>query len=294
MALSVGYFGNDANRLGESPVWDPARRRLWWVDIQAQTVCAAGADGTRLLAWRYEHPVGSIALATDGLVAALTDGFYRIDADTGAATMIAPVPLPGPELRFNDGKTDRAGRFISGHMRAGGDVSGEVWRLDRDGSTEKLLDGIGIANGTCFSPDGAWMYFGDSLEGILRRYPYDAATGRLGAREDLVDCRTHGSPPDGATVDAEGRLWVALVLAQRLACFAPDGTLLRMIELPIPFPSCPAFGGERLDTLFITTIANSGDRLVSDHPEAGRIIAITGLDAVGIAETPYQPMRGRP
>ena len=293
VAASIDYFGDSVNALGESPVWDAARQLLWWVDIKAQKICAAGMDGHRTVDWHYAQPVGSIALATDGLVAALTDGFYRINPESGAAAMIAPVPLPGPDLRFNDGKTDRAGRFISGHMRSAGDTDGELWRLDRDGSAEKLLDGIGIANATCFSPDGAWMYFADSLEGMLRRYPYDQTSGRLGAREDLVDCREHGSPPDGATVDAHGNIWAALVLAQRIACFAPDGVLLRTIDLPIPFPSCPAFGGERLDTLFVTTIADSGHRLVSDHPDAGRIIAITGLDAVGIAETPYQPSSER-
>ena len=291
VAPSIDYFGDSANALGESPVWDAARRMLWWVDARAQTICAAGPDGRRVVEWHYTQPIGSIALATDGLVAAGADGFYRIDPDSGAETMIAPVPQPGPELRLNDGKTDRAGRFISGHMRSAGDTAGELWRLDWDGSAEKLLDGIGIANATCFSPDGAWMYFADSLEGILRRYPYDRSSGRLGAREDLVDCRAHGSPPDGATVDAEGNIWVTLVLAQRIACFAPGGALLRTIDLPIPYPSCPAFGDERLDTLFVTTIANSGHRLVSDHPDAGRIIAITGLGAVGIAETPYHLTR---
>ena len=67
-----------------------------------------------------------------------------------------------------------------------------------------------------------------------------------------------------------------------------DGTLLRSIPVPLPYPSCPAFGGPNLDTLYLTSIANSGHRLVADHPDAGRITAIRGLDVPGIAEGIYR------
>jgi L-arabinonolactonase len=97
-----------------------------------------------------------------------------------------------------------------------------------------------------------------------------------------------GSGADGATVDANGRIWVALVLAQAVGCYSPDGTLLRSIPVPLPYPSCPAFGGEEMDTLYLTSIANSGHRLVANHPDAGRITAIRGLDVPGIAEGIYR------
>jgi sugar lactone lactonase YvrE len=175
-------------------------------------------------------------------------------------------------------------------MHAAGGTAGQLWRLDPDCSTHRLADGFGITNALCFSPDGATLYVADSLDGMLRRYAYDRTSGTIGSREDLVDCRAYGSGADGATVDAAGCIWVALVLAQKLACFAPDGALVRTIELPVPYPSCPAFGGDDLTTLYVTTIADSGHRLVSDHPDAGRILAITGTGATGIAETPYAPM----
>jgi L-arabinonolactonase len=54
--------------------------------------------------------------------------------------------------------------------------------------------------------------------------------------------------------------------------------------VPMPFPSCPAFGGDDLDTLFVTSIRDSKGSLVSDHPDAGRTIAITGLGVSGLAE----------
>jgi sugar lactone lactonase YvrE len=140
-----------------------------------------------------------------------------------------------------------------------------------------------LANSICFSPCGNWFYLADTLEGMIRRYPYDPQTGALGARENFFDCTAIGAP-DGATVDTEGRLWVALVTTQRLGCISPQGALLRTIDVPVPYPSCPAFGSEDMATLYVTTIADSGHKLKSDHPDAGRMLAITGLDAHGIAE----------
>jgi len=120
---------------------------------------------------------------------------------------------------------------------------------------------------------------------LIRVHAYDPGSAVLGDRIGTIDCRPYNSDPDGATVDSDGNIWVALVFAKALACFSPDGKLLRHIELPAPYPSCPAFGGENMDRLFITTVSDSGRLVKSDHPEAGRIMVIDGLGAKGIPET---------
>lgn len=283
--LNAGVAG-----LGESPLWDHRSGRLWWVDSAAGQICSSDAEGGARADWTLDQPVGSIGLADgDGLVAALADGFHRFDPASGAAVPIAR-PAMAAGTRLNDGKADRDGRFLCASMRTGDAVgAGALFRLDADGATATLETGIGIGNAICFSPAGDTLYFADSLDGMLRRHDYDRESGRIGARHDLVDCRVHGgSGADGATVDAAGRIWVALVLAQAVGCYSPDGKLLRSIPVPLPYPSCPAFGGPNLDILYLTSIANSGHRLVADHPDAGRITAIRGLDAPGIAEGVYR------
>ena len=150
-----------------------------------------------------------------------------------------------------------------------------------------LETGIGVSNALCFSPTGDWLYFTDSRIGMIWCYPYDTPTGIVGPRQDLID--THavaGSPADGATVDCDGCIWAALVRTGQLARFTPDGRLDRLIDVPVPHPTCPAFGGEALDVLYVTSISESG-RIRSTHPEAGRMLAITGLGVTGLAEARF-------
>ena len=69
--------------------------------------------------------------------------------------------LPGN--RFNDGKTDRQGRFWAGTMDdLEIDRTGAMYCLDLDGSVTRTWGDIGIPNGLCFSPDGHLMYTADS------------------------------------------------------------------------------------------------------------------------------------
>ncbi|WP_127107509.1 SMP-30/gluconolactonase/LRE family protein [Pararhodobacter zhoushanensis] len=293
MTIRIDLHSPQTALLGESPLWDVERQRLWWVDARAASIRCADADGTVLSDWTMPGQVGSIGLAQGGLIAALEDGFYHIDGQTGAAHCVARVTPPAPGLRLNDGKADRDGRFVSGHMHPGGGTAGELWQLGLDGRVTQLETGLGITNALCVSPDGRQLYLADSMDGVIRRYDYDGAAGRLSNRIDLIDCRAQGSGPDGATVDSDGRLWVALVLAHKIACYAPDGSLLQLIDSPVQYPSCPAFGGAAMDTLFVTTIAHSGHSLISTSADAGRVMAIRGLGATGLPEAVWHPTPAR-
>jgi sugar lactone lactonase YvrE len=287
--MDISYFGSIRNRLGESPLWDSRHECLWWVDILERRVFAARSDGTVERNWQFSEPVCSIGLADEGLVAAFASGFALIDEDGVATYLTMPQIGEGP-LRFNDGKADRHGRFLAGTMQTDDlpDPRATLWRLDCNGEAQQVESGLRLSNAMCFSPLGDILYFADTLEGVIHRYPYDPATGALGAREDFIDTREHGSLPDGATVDAEGHLWVALVQAQSIARFSPSGALTELIEIPIPFPSCPAFGGKDLETLYVTTIADSGHRLHTDHPDGGSIVEISGLGVRGLPEVRYR------
>ena len=289
-APAIALFGSHANLLGESPLWDAVRAWLWWVDIRRNQVLAADSGGVLQREWTFDRPVGAIGLAEDGLVAAFADGFALIDGAGGIHWLASPAIGAGA-IRFNDGKADRQGRFLSGTMQHGGQAPAlaTLWRLDHGGRAVRLVRGLRLTNAICFSPCGGLLYFADSLERVIRRHAYDRATGAIGPREDFFDCAAHDLAPDGATVDGEGRLWVAMVLSGQIACISPEGDLVALVDLPLPYPSCPAFGGRDMATLYVTTIRDSGHRLKSDLADAGRMLAISGLEARGIPETRFVP-----
>ena len=285
MTSAIRLNGTRRNQLGESPLWDHRTDRLYWVDSTAATICSSDAAGDDLREWLAPLAVGSIALAAGGLIAALADGFYRFDPRQASFVCIVRPDLGPVPVRFNDGKADRQGRFLAGTMRPDTrpGTAARLFRLDPDGTATCLESGFGLTNAICFSPDGGTLYFADSHEGLVRAYDYDRATGTPSNRRTLIATLPHGSVPDGATVDAEGCLWIAMVQAQKLLRVSPAGQVLAELPVPVPYPSCPAFGGPDLATLYVTTIGQ-GISLTTDDPDAGRMMAIGGLTAPGLPE----------
>lgn len=277
--------------LGESPVWDAASEQLYWVDVVSRKVRAIHlASGTES-SWTTPSPVGSIGLAPDhSLVLALQDGFYRLWLRSSQIEPIVRLDGADPLMRLNDGKMDRSGRFLCGGMGLKADPRGALYRLSAPGRLERLADGIRISNSLCFSPDGRLMYFADSLSHRIMVHDYDPHGDAVGSPRLFLDTTPLKSAPDGATTDSEGHLWVALVQARQIARVSPDGNVVATIDVPVDFPSCPAFGGRNMDTLFVTSIRDSGTgRMVSSHQNAGAVFAITGLGVRGLPETRFDP-----
>lgn len=275
--------------LGESPVWDHDNGRLYWVDGVSRLIhCHDPATGA-FSSWRTPSMVGSIALGQGNrLVAGLADGIYSLDLGTGEfQPLMIPEP-PDPKVRFNDGKNDRFGRFLCGTMGVHADPLGKLWRIDENGESSVFATGIRIFNSLCFSPDGLTMYFADSLDRAIRAFSYGPGDTEIGDPRVLVDTDVFDSGPDGATVDAEGFVWVCLVQVGKIARFTPRGKLDRLIDAPTDMPSCVAFGGPDLSTLYVTSIRDSGSgRAISRHPQGGCLFAIEGLGVRGIPEARF-------
>lgn len=287
LQVKIDFFGDHRCSLGESPIWDAENVCLWWVDSTEARICSATTDGRLRTEWRFNQKIGSIGLASGGLIAAMADGFYHVSGSSGEATLIALLSDPPADMRLNDGKVDRVGRYLCGPTQMTETARGPIVQLDARGNIRTIVEDIRITNSICFSPDGSFVYLADSLDGVIRRYSYDNATGNLGEREDFIDVRQFGSASDGATVDAQGNIWIALVLDQAIACVGSDGKLIAKFDVPIPYPSCPAIGGQDMDVLFVTSISNSGHKLVTNHPEGGRILAIRGHGMTGVNEQHY-------
>jgi sugar lactone lactonase YvrE len=270
-----------AAELGEGPCWDAAGGTLYWVDVPVGRVHALDADG-QLRSWEAGQPVGAVALrAAGGLVLAAADGFLTLDTGTGAVAPLVGVDH-GPAIRMNDGACDRAGRFYAGSMAADESPGmGALYRLDPDHRLTRLMTGIGISNGIGWSPDDRQMYYVDSLDHRLDVLDYDPVTGEVGERRPVADIGGGGVVPDGLTVDADGGVWVAVWGGGVVHRFTPDGALTATVELPAAYVTCPTFGGEDLETMYITTAAGAGEG-------AGRLFAFRP----GVAGQPTYPYGG--
>jgi sugar lactone lactonase YvrE len=292
--MKIEIISAQRDDLGESPVWDGRTQTLYWIDSRRHRVHSLQPATGVARDWTMPHEIGSIALCESGrLLVALQTDVHFLDLSSGELTPLVRLTHPAERMRLNDGRTDRAGRFCLGSLVLGRhEPHGVLYQLDAAGQVRELDRGFCVSNATCFSPDGRWMYFADSLAREIWRYRYDPVTGEAGPRETFIDTSGLNSGPDGATVDDQGRLWVALVLTGQLVCFTPDGQLERVVQLPVPYPTCPCFGGPDLQTLYVTSIRDSGNLLRSDHPDSGALLAISGLDARGLPEVPFADAHG--
>ena len=241
-------------RLGEGPCWDAQAQRLYWVDIYNHRVHefdpATGSDRF----FDVGEVVGCLAPAGAGrLLLGLRHRVAWLDIHSGTVT-------PGlefetrPHIRCNDGKCDALGRFWFGTMSTAG-PEGSLYRYDPDGSLHVMETGLTVSNGLGWSPDGRTFYLTDSPAQVIYAYDFDPASGRLANRRILIDLRGQPFYPDGLTVDRDGCLWSAMWDGWCVIRFEATGRELLRLPMPVQRPTCCAFGGPDLSTLFITTAA---------------------------------------
>ena len=131
-------------------------------------------------------------------------------------------------------------------------AGGAYFRLDGNVLTP-VINGVTVANGLAFSPDGRTIYVADSMTRRVDAYDVDLETGAVSGKRAFIDLPQGIGFLDGATVDADGGYWLALMYGNALQRYHLDGSLDITLKLPFSSPTKPVFGGANLDTLFITT-----------------------------------------
>ena len=286
MSVEIEKVDTERDRLGEGPLWDPQDRVLYWIDSNGCRIRRLDPAGGDVRNWPLSEQIGSMALReSGGAVIALKSGFHFFDFESGTATPIIDPEQGEGRTRFNDGKVDKQGRFLAGSMDMPGmnAFRGSLYRLDPDLKLTRLRENVGVSNGPCFSPDGNTFYFADSPRKMIWAYDYDGATGDLSNMRTFIDLEPLDAIPDGATVDADGCLWSALVSRGRIGCFSPDGELVRTIEMPTDHPSSVMFGGPGLDVLYVTSIWE-WQQVKTENDADGHLFAVRGLETAGLPE----------
>lgn len=250
--MSVAVFDDRPCILGEGPLWHPGRGQLFWFDIMGKRLLTRDADGPR--AWDFDRHVSAAGWVDDDtlLIATETD-LIRFSLVTGVSARLVPLEADKPATRSNDGRADPQGGFWIGTMGKHAEArAGSLYRYWR-GELRRLRNGITIPNATCFAPDGRTAYFADTAAHLVWRVALDADGWPVDEWKVFLDHRDSGINPDGAVVEADGCLLVAEWGASRVTRYDPQGDLVDEIALPVPQPTCPAFGGADLSTLYVTT-----------------------------------------
>jgi sugar lactone lactonase YvrE len=256
---------------GEGPCWADDWGGLRWVDMLAGDVLSLdeGAGVTRT------H-VGEVAAvirprASGGAVLALADSFAVTDGDLGRLRTVAQVSLK-PGVRLNEGGCDPDGRFYCGSMATDeSPQAGTFYQLGPDGSVQPVMDKVTISNGFDFSPDGKTAYYVDTPDQGIDIFDYSADTGLVNRRR-WVDVPLEAGRPDGLTVDAAGGVWLALMGGSAVHCYSASGDLDAVIPLPVSQVTACTFGGNSLDTLYVTTSQIGAD--TQAQPASGSLFAI--------------------
>lgn len=276
------------NRHGEGPVWIPAIKSLLWTDIEAPALNVYNTHSRNFKEIPLQDKLGSFAVIDERtILAAFSDTLVVYDWIDGKRKREIPIERDIEGTRTNDGRTDRRGRFVvSGFDPEGQNRSG-VYHVDENLRITPWFRGVSSGNSICFSPDGTVMYFSDSPEGKIWAYDYDSQLARISNKRLLYDFLEEPGLPDGSVVDAEGYIWNAEWNGYRIVRISPDGLLDRVVEVPVKNPTCVAFGGEDLKTLYITTsrLMMSESELES-MPTSGSLYALD-IDVEGITDSPF-------
>ena len=291
--MSAELIVDARNATGESPVWNAAEQALYWVDIPAGRLHRWFMADGQTQSWQADEMLACLAMhPSGGWLAGMQSGLFHLrPQDDGGirSECLARVEHPRPQMRFNDGRCDRQGRFWAGTMlldMAAGARVGALYRYD--GQLQERLDDLIVPNGLAFSPDGRIMYLSDSHPTVqaVWAFDYDTDSGTPHNRRLFIDMTRHPGRPDGAAVDVDGCYWICGNDAGLVHRFTPDGRLDRSLAVPVQKPAMCAFGGPHLDTLFVTSIRPAGD--VSEQPLAGGVFALSP-GVRGMAEPALRP-----
>jgi sugar lactone lactonase YvrE len=269
------------NQLAEGPVWLEDRQELLWVDITRGLVQSWCPRRERTIATRFQGETSAVVpCAGGGLIVAVDHELVLLEADVGDSAIptktLVSVETNLPDNRFNDCRCDPQGRLWAGTMsKAREPHTAGLYRLSANREIELVVGDTTLSNGLAWSPDGQSMYFIDSTTQRIDVFDFDGGDGSLANRRCLAEIAAADGMPDGMTVDAEGGIWVCLFGGGALRRYSPDGRLDEHIALPVPHPTCPAFGGEDLSTIFLTTTRHRLTRQeLADMPDAGSVFAL--------------------
>ena len=289
MSYEAKVFIEAQHPLAESIHWQEEKNRLLWVDLLNPSfhIYHFGSGETSSYKLPLATPIGSFVLTNNPNVVVLAhrNGLSFLNLKT-----MAIIPFCDPEkgrdaIIYNDLKMDRFGRLWVGtsHIKEK-EPRGALWCVTTKGEATLVDTGFAIANGPAFSPDGATMYFNDSLARQTLAYDLDPAKSGAWNRRVFAAYTEEEGLPDGAVTDSEGCVWCAQWLGARIIKFSPQGERLATFPVYAGNVTTMCFGGKENHTLYITTARDGlNDEILTRLPKTGALFSLQ-TSATGIGE----------
>ncbi len=286
-SIMIKPVGSRVSQWGEGPIfW---QEHLIYVDIEGHALIRLNGETGSEETWEMNERIGTVVpMQEGGFLCAGDSGIYSFDPDSGTKTNLAdPEADKRPQNRFNDGKCDPSGRFWAGTIstvKKTGDAN--LYMLDLQGNLSLKVPGVTNSNGICWNAEASAMYYIDTPTKKILAYPFENETGSLGEPSLVVDTGMAGweGSPDGMTIDAAGKLWVAMCHGGTVLRIDPlSGDLLGQVDFPCVETTACAFGGPNLERLFVTT----GLHKTLEEPNAGMVFVVDGLGVSGVPSFAY-------
>ena len=107
-----------------------------------------------------------------------------------------------------------------------------------------------------WSPDYRSFYLADSYSRDIWAFDYDLETGDIAHQRVAFTLLEGDAVADGLTTDLDGMVWLALWDGARIQRWDPrSGELLASYPFPAKRTSCPVFGGDEMNELYVTSAA---------------------------------------
>ena len=234
----------------EGPACDAAGN-LYAVNYERQhTIGKVTPDGTASVF--VELPSGSIGngirFNSEGFmfIADYTNhNVLKVDMDTRNITVHAHEPTMNQPNDLAIGAND----ILYASDPNWGASTGQIWRVDTDGTVTLLEADMGTTNGIEVSPDEKVLYVNESAQRNV--WAYDLSPeGEVSNKRLLIQFPDFNM--DGMRCDIEGNLYITRHGKGTVAKLSPAGEVLLEVELTGKLCSNIAFGGTDGCTCYVT------------------------------------------
>ena len=249
----IQLFDSRNCKLGEGVFWHPLRKELFWFDILNKRLLSKSEKYQK--EWNFEQYVSAGGWISSTLILIAGEkGIYTFDLDKEILTEIFQLESDNQATRSNDGRIDPWGGFWISTMGKNAEKKlGAIYRLF-NGQLKKIVSSFTIPNSICFSKNDSCVYFSDTAKKIIYRQKLNSDSGWPEEEYEIFcDLSVNNYSPDGAVTDSLGNLWCAIWGSSKLICLSTNGKILDEINLPVVQPTCVEFGGDDINTLFISS-----------------------------------------